>query len=79
MNKITGLTPSVELKISDVKISEFLQLADSEFHKQGEIDSLINADVFFKVLLDSRYRISDDLVFRESEFGWIAGGKLNEM
>lgn len=77
VDKITGLTPSVELNITDEKIPDFLPLADSEFHKMSEIGALINADLYLRILKDNQYRIND-LVFRESEFGWIAGGKLNE-
>ncbi|GFY58718.1 uncharacterized protein TNIN_250991 [Trichonephila inaurata madagascariensis] len=74
--KITGLTPSVTLDVSEIKIPEFLELSDPYFYEAKEIHALLNADIFFRIIKDNAYKINKELLFRETEFGWIVGGRL---
>ncbi|GFY03343.1 integrase catalytic domain-containing protein [Trichonephila clavipes] len=74
--KITGLTPSVTLDVSEIKIPEFLELSDPYFYEAKEIHALLNADIFFRIITDNVYKVNKELLFRETEFGWIAGGRL---
>ncbi|GFU85239.1 integrase catalytic domain-containing protein [Trichonephila clavipes] len=78
VDKITEFTPSSSLDISNVEIPKFLTLADKSFYEANEIHALISADIFFKVLKPNMYKINEELFFKESEFGWIACGKLEE-
>ncbi|GFS51732.1 integrase catalytic domain-containing protein [Trichonephila clavipes] len=71
--KITGLTPSVTLDVSEIKIPEFLELSDPYFYEAKEIHALLNADIFFRIIKDNVYKVNKELLF---EFGWIAGGRL---
>ncbi|GFX36750.1 integrase catalytic domain-containing protein [Trichonephila clavipes] len=77
-DKITEFTPSSSLDISNVEIPKFLTLADKSFYEANEVHALISADVFFKVLKQNTYKVNEELFFKESEFGWIACGKLEE-
>ncbi|GFU84875.1 integrase catalytic domain-containing protein [Trichonephila clavipes] len=74
--KITGLTPSVTLDVSEIKIPEFLELSDPYFYEAKEIHTLLKADIFFRIIKDNLYKVNKELLFRETEFGWIAGGRL---
>ncbi|GFW69334.1 integrase catalytic domain-containing protein [Trichonephila clavipes] len=74
--KITGLTPSVTLDVSEIKIPEFLELSDPYFYEAKEIHALLNADIFFRIIKDNVYKVNKELLFRKTEFGWIAGGRL---
>ncbi|GFX19662.1 integrase catalytic domain-containing protein [Trichonephila clavipes] len=74
--KITGLTPSVTLDVLEIKIPEFLKLSDPYFYVAKEINALLNADIFFRIIKDNMYKVNKELLFRETEFGWIAGGRL---
>ncbi|GFQ67382.1 uncharacterized protein TNCT_718121 [Trichonephila clavata] len=76
--KITGVTPSVTLDISEIKIPQFLELSDPYFYEAKEIHALLNADIFFRIIKDNVYRVNEVLLFRGTEFGWIAGGRLQE-
>ncbi|KAF8784301.1 hypothetical protein HNY73_009998 [Argiope bruennichi] len=76
--KITGLTPNVTLDISKMKIPKFMELSDPQFFEAKEIHALLNADVFFRIMKDNVYRVNEELLFRETEFGWIASGRLEE-
>ncbi|GBN86242.1 hypothetical protein AVEN_58998-1, partial [Araneus ventricosus] len=44
----------------------------------NEINALISADIFFKVLKHNTYKVNEEFFFKESQFGWIACGKLQE-
>ncbi|GFQ96032.1 DUF1758 domain-containing protein [Trichonephila clavata] len=76
--KITGLTPSVALDVSEIKIPEFLELSDPYFYEAKEIHALLNADIFFRIIKDNVYKVNEELLFRETEFGWVTGGRLQE-
>ncbi|GFW42236.1 integrase catalytic domain-containing protein [Trichonephila clavipes] len=78
VDKITEFTPSSSLDISKVEIPKFLTLADKSFYEANEVHALISADIFFKVLKQNTYKVNEELFFKESEFGWIACGKLEE-
>ncbi|GFV43341.1 uncharacterized protein TNCV_1948541 [Trichonephila clavipes] len=78
VDKITEFTPSSNLDISNVEIPKFLTLADKSFYEANEVHALISADIFFKVLKQNTYKVNEELFFKESEFGWIACGKLEE-
>ncbi|GFT60163.1 DUF1758 domain-containing protein [Nephila pilipes] len=78
VDKITEFTPSSCFDISNVEIPQFLTLADKSFYEAKEVHALISADIFFKVLKQNTYKLNEELFFKESEFGWIACGKLRE-
>ncbi|GFS49886.1 integrase catalytic domain-containing protein [Trichonephila clavipes] len=78
VDKITEFTPSSCLDISNVEIPKFLTLADKSFYEENEVHALISADIFFKVLKQNTYKVNEELFFKESEFGWISCGKLEE-
>ncbi|GFX08956.1 integrase catalytic domain-containing protein [Trichonephila clavipes] len=78
VDKITEFTPSSSLDISNVEIPKFLTLADKSFYEANEVHALISADIFFKVLKQNTYKVNEELFFKESEFRWIACGKLKE-
>ncbi|GFW06542.1 integrase catalytic domain-containing protein [Trichonephila clavipes] len=61
-----------------MEIPKFLTLADKSFYEANEVHALISADIFFKVLKQNTYKVNEELFFKESEFGWIACGKLEE-
>ncbi|GFX51379.1 integrase catalytic domain-containing protein [Trichonephila clavipes] len=61
------------LDVSEIKIPEFLELSDPCFYEAKEIHALLNADISFRIIKDN---LNKELLFRETEFGWIAGGRL---
>ncbi|GBL84606.1 hypothetical protein AVEN_191071-1 [Araneus ventricosus] len=78
VDEITELNPSQTLDITNVEIPQFLNLADKSFYEANEINALISADIFFKVLKHNTYKVNEEFFFKESQFGWIACGKLQE-
>ncbi|GFW54219.1 integrase catalytic domain-containing protein [Trichonephila clavipes] len=75
---ITEFTPSSSLDNSKVEIPKFLTLADKSFYEGNEAHALISAHIFFKDLKQNTYKVNEELIFKESEFGWIACGKFEE-
>ncbi|GBM88300.1 hypothetical protein AVEN_198132-1 [Araneus ventricosus] len=72
------LNPSQTLDITNVKIPNFFNLADKSFYEADEINVLISADIFFRVLTLNTYKINEEFFIKESQLGWIACGKLQE-
>ncbi|XP_055928663.1 uncharacterized protein LOC129959796 [Argiope bruennichi] len=61
-----------------MEIPKYMELSDPQFFEAKEIQALLNADVFFRIMKDNFYRVNEELLFRETEFGWIASGRLEE-
>ncbi|GBM45772.1 hypothetical protein AVEN_208091-1 [Araneus ventricosus] len=78
VDEITELNPSQTLDITNVEIPQFLNLADKSFCEANEINALISADIFFKVLKHNTYKVNEEFFLKGSQFGWIACGKLQE-
>ena len=68
VDEIAELNPSQTLDIANVEIPRFLNLADKSFYEDNEINALINADIFFKVLKHITYKVNDEFFFKESQF-----------
>ncbi|CAL1262645.1 unnamed protein product [Larinioides sclopetarius] len=76
-DNINKPTPSCD--VSEIKIPKFLELSDPQFFESKEIHALLNADIFFKIMKDNVYKVNEELLFRETEFGWVASGRLDEI
>jgi hypothetical protein len=74
--KITDLTPSVPLNISNIHLPQCIQLADPEFFKPGKVHMLLGAEVFFRILQYEKLQISDSIMLQGSVFGFLVTGKL---
>jgi len=57
LKNITGITPSVKLDISKLKIPKELILADELFNRPEKIDLLIGAEFFYEMLQSGRLRV----------------------
>lgn len=66
--------PAVNIDISEWNISEHIILADPTFFQVGEIDMLISADIFWKVLLNNSIPLAHGPILRETKLGWIVTG-----
>ena len=70
--EIADAMPVIPINRSAIKIPDEIFLADSEFHKQSNIDVLIGAEYFFDLLLVGKIRVlNQPAVFQETVFGWI--------
>lgn len=74
--RITERLPQVQMDISKFKIPEDILLADPEFSTPGEIDMLVGAGIFWKMLRSERIlQRRGQPVLQKTLLGWIVGGE----
>ncbi|XP_055604588.1 uncharacterized protein LOC129752832 [Uranotaenia lowii] len=66
-------------RVSVSSLPNSLILADPNYGEPGQIDLIIGAEVFFDLLSNGRFKVSDDGPrFQNSVFGWIISGTVPE-
>jgi hypothetical protein len=76
-NISAGLTPNARLDITDLKLPEFIKLADENFYVPGKIQALIGNEYFFEILKTNKFRSWDNkLILQDSVFGYLISGTL---
>ncbi|XP_033210752.1 uncharacterized protein LOC117168912 [Belonocnema kinseyi] len=76
--EINDHAPSEQLNRVDFKIPANIHLADPGFHLPGEIDALIGAEIFLKLLCVGQISsANDNAILQKTHFGWILGGKTH--
>lgn len=73
--EVNNHSPNETLDKTELKVSSNLQLADPNFDKQSEIDILIGAEIFLKLLCVGQRSLSKDLTLKKTNFRLIVGGK----
>lgn len=75
VSKVTKRLPAIGLNRDAIPIPSNIVLADPEFHKQGSIDMLIGAKLFFDLLESGKIELGDNLpIIQNTKFGWIVAG-----
>ncbi|XP_076389322.1 uncharacterized protein LOC143264752 [Megachile rotundata] len=75
--RITEILPSCPISKTELNIPANIPLADPEFNTPSEIDGLIGAEVFFKLLCIGQISIANNLItLQKTKLGWILAGKL---
>ncbi|XP_054715273.1 uncharacterized protein LOC129224750 [Uloborus diversus] len=76
--KITDLTPSKHLDISNLKLPQLLMYANPNFFKPQRAQVLLGDNVFYELLRTGQIKVKDSsVILQNSVFGWIATGTLN--
>lgn len=76
--QISGLVPSLPLKVTDIDISKTIKLADPSFDKAGGIDMLIGANLFWQILSIGQITFGKDKpILQKTRFGWIVSGPVS--
>lgn len=77
--KVTGTIPSTRIHSNQWKIPDDIQLADPEYYRPDKIDMLIGGELFFDILKPNHLRLGDNLPqLRDTHFGWVVAGVVNE-
>lgn len=75
--EINELSPSEPINKELSNIPSNIQLADPRFNVQQEIDVLIGAEIFLKLLCVGQISLmNDSITLQKTHFGWILGGKI---
>lgn len=73
--KVTGTIPSGRVNIDSWNIPPGILLADVTFNNPSEVEMLIGADLFFKILMQGQIKMSNHLpTLYETQFGWVVAG-----
>ncbi|XP_033221033.1 uncharacterized protein LOC117175435 [Belonocnema kinseyi] len=74
--EVNSQAPSEPLNRVELKIPSNIHLADPEFHRPSEIDILIGAEIFLKLLCVGQMSLANgNVIIQKTHFGWILGGK----
>jgi len=76
LSDITGTTPATKLDTSKWKIPTDIKLADETFKIPGDIDLLLEADLFYEILESGRRPRPNFPVLQETFLGWTLCGKI---
>ncbi|XP_058448762.1 uncharacterized protein LOC131428735 [Malaya genurostris] len=76
--KITGPIPSAKIDISSWLIDVNLPMADPKFNIPSDIDMLIGASQFLRLLKTGRMQLKNHLPeLQETHFGWVVAGDFD--
>jgi len=81
ISAITHQLPAVYINVIQWQLPEHVQnnLADPEFCKPGNIDLLLEAELFFDLLGNEQVKVNNQLVtIRNTKLGWIVSGRVNQ-
>ncbi|KAJ8910531.1 hypothetical protein NQ315_013494 [Exocentrus adspersus] len=77
LENITQTLPHILINKEQLKIPDYIQLADPDFHVPNKIDMLLGADIYFKVLKPDLIRLGSDLpVLQNTSLGWVVAGSV---
>ncbi|XP_074026910.1 uncharacterized protein [Leptinotarsa decemlineata] len=80
LENISSNMPTFSIDPSSWNYIENINLADPHFFNPAQIDLLLGADVFQRILLDGRIRGDENLpTALNTSFGWILFGKVGEV
>ncbi|XP_055588800.1 uncharacterized protein LOC129741119 [Uranotaenia lowii] len=75
--ELTATLPAKRVEYESWRLPHNVQLADPSFSEPGEIDMIIGAEQFFDLLLEGRFKLSNDgPSLQNSVFGWIVAGTI---
>lgn len=74
LKRISTILPSKQITINWPQL-QTLQLADPVYYKPGNIDMLLGADIFGKIIEEGLVKISNGLVAQKTSLGWILSGQ----
>lgn len=77
LDSITHKLPACSLEASLIHIPRNINLADPKFYEQRDIDALVGAEIFFKLLCQGQIETNiPGVILQKSLLGWIVSGKL---
>ncbi|KAG7203872.1 hypothetical protein KM043_017926 [Ampulex compressa] len=76
LDRITQQLPSRPIVKNLIKIPKNVKLADPQYHKPAEIDVLLGAEIFFKLLCIGQISLSESVTMQKTQLGWILAGRV---
>lgn len=77
LNQITDQLPLIAFDKNLLNIPSTIKLADPSFHKTSNIDMLLGADIFWKILCVGQIKTGAGQPYlQKTQFGWIISGSI---
>lgn len=78
--RITDKIPAFSSRRNDFRLPRNIQLADPQFHISSDIDILIGAELFWRLLCVGQIRASSEHpILQKTRLGWILAGRLGQL
>lgn len=78
LEKISEDTPNQTIKTELFEIPNYIKLADPSYYKQGKIDILIGAGLFWQLLCIGQHPLGKGLpIIQKTLLGWVITGSFN--
>ncbi|XP_012272373.1 uncharacterized protein LOC105695412 [Orussus abietinus] len=75
--KITGYLPADTVDVTQLNIPKNVVLADPEFYRPSQIDALLGAEIFYKLLCIGQIRLPKTAAtLQKTHFGWVISGRI---
>lgn len=74
--EITSTMQSMDLTVTELRIPDYIQLADPKFHEAQPIELLIGADLFWDLLDEGRIRLAKGPYLQNTRLGWVISGPI---
>ncbi|GFR10164.1 DUF1758 domain-containing protein [Trichonephila clavata] len=74
--KITDLTPSQQIDVTNIQLPKGITLADPQYFEPSKIDILLGAKTFFEILKQNQIRISEEILLQNTYFGYLVTGSV---
>ncbi|XP_071651718.1 uncharacterized protein [Temnothorax longispinosus] len=76
--RITETLPAQTINRCDLNLPQNITLADPEFCTPSEIDALIGAELFYRLLCVGQIKLGNALIIQKTRLGWIASGAIHD-
>ncbi|XP_043262443.1 uncharacterized protein LOC122403154 [Colletes gigas] len=78
VKEIADIVPSMEINEKDLEIPKHVRLADPDFHIPSEIDGLVGAQLFWKLLCIGQIKLASPYMYlQKTIIGWIVVGEIH--
>lgn len=76
-NTLRQILPIKTIDKENIRIPHGIKLADPDFNVARDFDVLIGADIFWELLRDGKFKLSNGPILQETVLGWIISGYFN--
>ncbi|KAJ0179337.1 hypothetical protein K1T71_005049 [Dendrolimus kikuchii] len=74
VDTITSKLPQQYFDISNIVLPQNIKLADEDFNVPSEIQLLLGADFYFKIIQEGQINLNNGIILQNTMFGYIVGG-----
>lgn len=77
--QITPVVPSIPINFNQIKIPQYITLADPSYLDGYDIDILIGADHFWDLLSEGKIPLESGPFLQNTKLGWVISGPINKL